>query len=173
MSSISSRHMPGTHPSGSRGTHAVLRFATIAALLATLCGSQAAQAALGGTAASVQQDSTALRGTTVSMTSMQGYDRHEIKTADGANVREFASSDGAVFAVSFDGPAIPDLKTMLGTHYDDYLAAAKAHRGNHHVMSFVTSDGLSVSITKLPRGFRGEAHLPALLPRGVAVQDLR
>jgi hypothetical protein len=131
-----------------------------------------AQAGLGDAATSVARDRQVLRADTVTTTTMPMYDRHEITAVDGTSIREFAAHDGTVFAVSFSGPAIPDMKTMLGAHYDSYLTAAKAHRGNHHVMSF-TSDGMVVTIVKLPRGFQGSAHLPALLPQGVNAQDLQ
>jgi hypothetical protein len=142
-------------------------------LLTISCGwMPIAQAGLGDAATSVARDRQVLRADTATTTSMPMYDRHEITTADGATIHEFVAHDGTVFAVNFSGPAIPDMKTMLGAHYDSYLAAAKAHRGNHHVMSF-TADGMVVTIIKLPRGFQGAAHLPALLPQGVNAQDLQ
>jgi hypothetical protein len=67
---------------------------------------------------------------------------------------------------------MPDMKTLLGDHYDAYLAAARVHRGNHHVMSF-EADGMVVTIVKQPRGSSGQALLPGLVPPGVDPQELR
>ncbi len=139
-------------------------------LVAPMC-----HAALGDAAASVGRDGQ-LMNAEPSTTAMPLYDRHELRTADGATVREYATRDasgGTVFAVNFDGPSMPDMKALLGTSYDRYVAAAAKVRGhNHHLMSF-DADGLAVTIVKQPRGFQGEAHLPALMPQGVRAEDLR
>jgi hypothetical protein len=135
----------------------------------------AAHAALGDGAASVARDRVALRATTMTSTSFGNFDRHEMVTGDGATVREFADKNGTVFAVDFSGPAIPDLRTMLGDRYQKYVdAAAKMQRGrhNHHVLS-VQADDMTITIVRAPRGFQGQAQLPALFPIGVTTQDLR
>jgi Protein of unknown function (DUF2844) len=141
---------------------------------ALLLGSMAAHAALGDGAASVARDRAALRAGAVKTTSFGIYDRHEMVTEDGATVREFADRSGTIFAIDFSGPAAPDLKTVLGSHYDSYLAAAKnAQRGhNHHVLS-MQADDMVISIVRSQREFQGQAHLPALFPEGVTAQDLR
>lgn len=148
------------------------RLAVGGLIVATALGAAPARAGLGESAASVSDDGRALNAATVSTSAMPSYDRHEIRTADGTSVREFAARDGNVFAVDFDGPTMPDLKSVLGTRYDSYVRAAQARRGNHHVVSF-TSDGAVVTIVKLPRGFAGHAHLPAAVPTGVDVRELR
>lgn len=134
-----------------------------------------AHAALGDVAASIDRDRQVMNAEP-STTSMPAYDRHVLKTADGATVREYATRDasgGRVFAIDFEGPTMPDMKAVLGENFDRYVAATARSRGhNHHVMSF-DEDGLVVTIVKLPRGFQGAARLPALLPPGVTAQDLR
>lgn len=129
-----------------------------------------AQAGLGEIKAFVSADRTAVARSTIQ--SMPAYDRTETTDADGTTVREFSARDGKVFAVDFSGPTMPDLKAVLGTHYDSYVAAAKARRGSHHVVSFATDDAV-ITIVKLPRGFSGHAHVPAAVPAGVDVQTLR
>jgi hypothetical protein len=131
-----------------------------------------ARAGLGGSATSILDDGTAMGAASMTTTPMPSYVRHEITTADGVRVREFAAQDGKVFAVAFDGPTMPDLKTVLGTHYDSYVAAATQRRGSHHVVSFA-SDGAVVTIMKTPRGFSGQAQLPSSTPQGIQAQDLR
>jgi hypothetical protein len=144
---------------------------TLAVAAAAVAGP--ASAALGEPAASVMADRKALAAEAVSATAAGAYERHELTTPDGTSVREFASPAGGVFAVDFSGPTMPDLKTVLGAHYATYEAAARARRGtNHHVFSFA-SDGVVMTVTKLPRGFSGRAHLPAAVPAGVDVNDLR
>lgn len=131
-----------------------------------------AQAGLGDAATSVEHDRQMLRGASVKKQSLPSYDRHEMQTADGTTVREFSRRDGAVFAFDFDGPALPDLKVLLADHYDDYVAAARVHRGNHHVLSF-SSGGVVFTINRLQRGFQGRAHVPSLLPPGVDPAEIR
>ena len=79
---------------------------------------------------------------------------------------------GTVFAVAFSGPSIPDLRVLLAQHYAAYLAEAARPRVNHRAMS-IESPGLVLSIVKLPRGFVGSAHVPTLVPAGVAPRELR
>jgi hypothetical protein len=145
----------------------------VAVLVVVQC--MPARAGLGEPATAVARDRAALRAVTATTTTLPQYDRHDLVTDDGGTIREFSAHDGTVFAVDFAGQALPDLKTMLGTHYDDYLAAARAHRargGSRHVLTF-DADGLVVTIVKLPRGFTGHAHVSALMPAGLRAEDLR
>ncbi|HEX4377305.1 MAG TPA: DUF2844 domain-containing protein [Steroidobacteraceae bacterium] len=131
-----------------------------------------ATAALGGDVASIESDRQALGGSHV-VTRMQHYDRHEIATASGLRVHEFADTTGRVFALSWDGQAQPDLQTLLGNHYSEYSSAAKVRRvANHHVFS-AQSGGLVIQIIRRPRGLTGMASVPALMPAGIDAQELR
>lgn len=141
------------------------------AVLTGLCCITPAHAGLGEATASIENDRQMLRSASVKRESLPSYERHEMLTAEGTTVREF-SRNGAVFALDFAGPALPDLKVLLSDHYDDYMAAAKVRRGNHHVLSF-SSGGVVFTINRLQRGFQGQAHVPSLLPPGVAPADLR
>jgi hypothetical protein len=149
-------------------------------LVALLGATSAAHAGLGQTVTSIARDRLAMQADGVATTSMGTYDRHEITTSEGVSVREYsargtAAGGGTVFAVQFDGPGLPDMKTVLGPHYDRYVAATRIQQQrarNHHLMSF-DDDGLVVTIVKLPRGFSGEAHLRSATPQGVDVRELR
>ncbi len=151
------------------GVHAAIVLAAALGVAAP-----AAHAALGDPATSVAADRKALAADEVRTTPSGSYDRHEFTTPDGTSVREFASQANGVFAIDFSGPTMPDLKTVLGTHYAAYEAAAGVRRSvvNHHVFSF-SGDGVVMTVTKLPRGFVGHAHLPAAVPAGVDVDSLR
>ena len=153
-------------------TRAVVGLALRAVLAASSLAGGAAQAGLGDAKAMTTADRAAISAQTMTTVSMPAYDRTELTTVDGASVREFSARDGTVFAVDFNGPTMPDLKAVLGTRYDSYVAAAKARRGSHHVLSLITDDAV-ITIVKLPRGFSGHAHLPAAVPAGVDVQTLR
>ena len=132
----------------------------------------AAHAGLGERAESVVRDHATLHGTALRVTPMSNYEVHEITPEHGGRVREYVSPEGQVFATTWSGPVMPDLKVVLAAHYPDYLAGAQARRASHHVLSVATA-GMVLRIVKLPRGIAGSAHVPALVPPGVSVQDIR
>jgi hypothetical protein len=147
---------------------------TSTAALAMLLGLVPADAwaALGETRDSVQQDLLALGGTKITIQTSSRYDVHQLVTGGGATVRQYVEKGGTVFAVSWSGRFPPDLRVLLGAHYRQYVAVAKAPHPDHHVLS-VTTDSLVLDVVKLPRGFAGHAHLPSLVPPGVGADELR
>src|SRR5512133_1783036 len=153
-------------------THTKSRWRGGAAFALGLFLGGAAQAGLGERAESVAHDHTMLRGTALRVTPMAKYHVHEITSEHGASVREYVSPAGQVFATTWSGPAMPDLKVLLAAHYDDYMANAQARRGNHHVFSMAT-DKMVLRIVRLPRGIAGSARAPGLMPAGVSVEDIR
>jgi Protein of unknown function (DUF2844) len=130
-------------------------------------------AALGGDAASVASDADALHGV-IHSTPLQQYDIHEITSDNGMRLREFLSRSGVVFAVTWSGPAMPDLEKLLGTSFKTYTAAVAAenHRGLKRSLRIATSD-LVVESDGHMRAFSGRAYLPALIPAGTSAADLR
>jgi hypothetical protein len=136
------------------------------------CAVPAAWAGLGERVESVQRDNAALRAATAKVTPLAHCDVHEMTTAQGATVREYVAADGTVFATTWSGPAMPDLKVLLASHHAQYLAGAQERRGSHHVLALNT-EGLVLRVVKLPRGIAGSAHLSALVPAGMDIQDIR
>ncbi|MBS0374353.1 MAG: DUF2844 domain-containing protein [Proteobacteria bacterium] len=150
---------------------AALASAAAAVLLAS-APLDAAVAGLGENAATIARDHSALHGRTLTVTSTVQYEVHESISGDGTRVREFAVPGGAVFAVRFEGRHLPDLGVLLASHYDEYLAAARSHRGGHHHFA-ISTPSLALEIVRAPRGFTGSARLPGALPAGVSPQELR
>jgi len=151
------------------------RLATrVAALLVLLVvlHPPAAHAALGATREDLLRDAAALQTARVTITSREGYDVHEMISADGTTVRAYVEPGGRVFAVTWSGRVQPDLRVVLGPYYDRFLQAARAPHPSHHVLTLTAPD-LVLSVVKLPRGFSGRAHLPSLVPAGTAVDALR
>lgn len=146
------------------------RFAAGMLIAASTCG--LAYAGLGEGADSVARDHAALRGTALARTPMAAFDIHEITTGDGTQVREYVSPQGTVFAATWEGPALPDLKVVLGPRYPQYAAGVQLAAGGGKVFA-LDSDGLVVRVVKLPRGLAGSALLPALLPPGTRAGDIR
>ena len=134
-----------------------------------------AKAALGDTVASVQADRVSLKGQ-LRTRSAPGYSVQEITAASGTVVREFISPAGVVFAVSWSGPAMPNLQQTLGSYFAKYQTAVKAQRtsaarsGHHHLQ--IRTPSLVVHAGGHMRQYFGLAYVPALLPQNVSVSDL-
>ena len=129
-----------------------------------------ASAALGEPEASVQSDVAQLKGS-INVTDRTSYRVHEIQLSSGTVVREFVGPDGKVFAIAWKGPAIPNLRQLLGQYFDNYVTAAKAkHMGHTHLQ--IQQSDLVVQAGGHMRAFSGRAYLPQAVPGGVSVGDL-
>ena len=149
------------------------------ALAALLLAGEAlvpAQAGLGGTAASVEADRVSMKGQLRTPRSAAGYSVQEIKAANGTSVREYVSPSGVIFAVSWNGPAMPNLRQTLGAYFAQDQTAVNAQRttgqrGGHHHLE-VRSPSLVVHVGGHMRQYYGLAYAPSLLPPNVSVSDL-
>jgi hypothetical protein len=147
-------------------------FPGVLAAMILLCGGPA-RAALGGDAASVRSDSDEMHGA-VSSTLLQYYDVHEITTDSGMRVHEFLTRNGTVFAVTWSGPAMPDLQRLLGTNFTAYTKAlTELNLSGLHRSLRIASSELVVESGGHLRAYVGRAYLPALIPAGTSVADLR
>jgi hypothetical protein len=132
-----------------------------------------ARAGLGADAAGVLTDAALLHGT-VTTASARQFEIEEITADSSIRVREFLNRSGVVFAVSWSGPVMPDLQPLLGAHFAAYRAglAALSHPGLHRSVR-IASPELVVESGGHLRAYTGRAYLPALIPAGVTVTDLR
>jgi hypothetical protein len=132
-------------------------------------------AALGGNAASVDADRVHVEGALTRIMRNDAYSIHEIRAASGTMIREYVSSSGTVFAVVWQGPWIPDLRQVLGDHFDHYQralsAAQRAHKGRASVV--VDDPDLVVQVSGHQRSFFGRAYVPGLLPQRVQPEVIR
>jgi Protein of unknown function (DUF2844) len=137
-----------------------------------LCGGSA-RAALGGDAASVRADTDEMHGV-VRSTLLQYYDVQEITTDSGMRVREFLNRNGIIFAVTWSGPAMPDLQRLLGTHFAAYTKAlTELNQSGLQKSLRIASSELVVESGGHLRAYAGRAYLPALIPSGTPASDLR
>ena len=97
---------------------------------------------------------------------------HEMQLPSGTLLKQFASADGHVFAVTWTGPRIPDLQQTLGRYFSDYVVAAKANGANHRQLRIQSADLIVLAGGRM-RSFTGVAYLAKAMPAGVTVQDLR
>ncbi|HEX7983416.1 MAG TPA: DUF2844 domain-containing protein [Duganella sp.] len=84
----------------------------------------------------------------------------------GTVVREYSDAAGKVFAVSWRGPTLPDLRTLLGDKFAVMTgAAAKRAQAGHSQLALERADVVLVSTGHM-RAFAGHAWLPGALPPG-------
>jgi hypothetical protein len=126
--------------------------------------------ALGGDATSVSQDQAHMKGS-VRIARATAYTMHEIQAPTGTAVREYVSPAGKVFGVAWQGPFKPDLQQVLGTYYQQYVAAARQRRARGPVT--IQVPGLVVQSGGHQRGFVGRAYVPEMLPDGVQLQEIK
>lgn len=148
-----------------------LRRALGAALVLTLAAPPA-RAALGEREESVGRDRRALAAVARGTDERGGYRVHELEKG-ATTIREFVSADGVVFAVTWSGITHPDLRPLLGAFHDEYRAAARAHRAEGRRARRVAGERVVVESWGHPRDLHGRAYVPALLPSGVTVDELR
>ena len=84
----------------------------------------------------------------------------------GTVVREYSDPAGKVFAVSWRGPTLPDLRTLLGDKFAVMASAAgKRAQAGHSQLALDQSDVVLVSNGHM-RSFAGHAWIPSALPPG-------
>jgi len=103
----------------------------------------------------------------------QAYSVHQLSSPSGTIVREFVSPGGTVFGLSWQGPFTPDLRQLLGTHFDEYVQASQSDQGHIAHMVHVESGDLVVESAGHMRFSVGRAYLRSKMPSGVTADALR
>ena len=130
-------------------------------------------ATLGGGVDTVAKDHKALHATHRASTTQARYSVEEITTA-AATVREYVTPSGVVFGIAWKGISHPDLSILLGDYKNEYEQALQRNRtprGRRH--SHVASDNIVVQKWGHMRGMMGRAYVPALIPQGVTVDEIK
>jgi hypothetical protein len=148
----------------------ILRFAFLILFLAV---SLPALAALGGDAASVQNDSEQANGT-LRIRQEIAYSIYEINAPGNTDIREYVSGEGKVFAISWQGLSIPNLQQLLGTYFQKYFDAVQSRKAeyvgrrplNIHERELVVETGGHM------RSYYGRAYDPQLIPPGVESSEI-
>jgi Protein of unknown function (DUF2844) len=129
-------------------------------------------AALGGDAASVEADVAKMKGQSRA-TPAAGYTVSELTLPTGTVVHEYISVEGKVFAVTWKGPAVPDLAQTLGTYFNTMKAATSVpHGADHHHLTVTTSD-LVLQTGGHMRAYFGKAYVPSLLPPNFVLDEIK
>lgn len=143
---------------------------TIASLAsASACASLGgAPSDFGPGAARARQLAGALPAGTATGTAVP-YTINETTLESGTVVREYVGPGGIVFGVSWNGPFLPDLRTLLGERYASLTgAAADKSRGRGQVN--VQKDDLVIESGGHMRAWSGRAWLGSALPAGIGAE---
>ena len=90
--------------------------------------------------------------------------------AGGVVLREYVAPNGMVFAVSWQGPAVPDMKQALGIYFERFLdAQRRIPRG----ALILREPGLVLEMSGHMRSFSGRAYVPEMMPKGVRAADVQ
>ena len=121
-----------------------------------------ALATLGQDVTSVESDRVQMKAQ-LRTTAVAGYTVHEIETPTNTVLREYIAPSGKVFAISWNGPLLPDFRQALGQYFGQYQAATSSPRvGRRHLT--VQGSDLVVESHGHMRAFHGLAYVPSLLP---------
>jgi hypothetical protein len=142
------------------------------AICVVLLPCASAWAALGQSSASIEGDRRVVGGT-LQTSSADGYSVAQIDNVDGVRVREYVSAEGRVFGISWQGPTIPDLRSLLGEHFDASQAALKSRPRRRRATTSIHTAEIVVEMSGHMRAFHGRAYIPALLPKAFSSANLR
>lgn len=156
---------------------------SVAALFVAVIGltcTSSALAVLGQplAAGSVTSPGTTARSTGMSakaaVTSSSGYTVSKTVMESGTVLTEFATPAGIVFALSWEGPFMPDLSSLLGAYFATFKTQADATRTQRNIGTPVGVDtgSLVVRSSGRMRNFSGYAYAPDLIPSGVSIGNV-
>lgn len=145
---------------------------TLALIWLVLC--MPAFASLGAPVNSVKGDQKQLEAR-LQVIEGEKYSIHELTSAQGTVVREYVSQSGTVFAVSWRGPFMPDMRQLLGGYFQQYLMSAGEQRNRRmgRTPLFIDLPSLVLQSSGHMLSYFGRAYDPTLLPTGVNPDELR
>ena len=130
-----------------------------------------AAATLGEDMNTVQVDQARLQAT-LEITGTAGFALHQMRLPSGTVVNEYVSPSGMVFAISWQGPALPDLRQVLGRYFEQYVDAVRT-QDIGSASGRTAGTGLVVQSRGHMRAFFGRVYLQPMLPRGVQAEDIQ
>jgi hypothetical protein len=132
-----------------------------------------AQATLGESADSIVSDRESLSAVRRSTVVRSDYTIREIASASTV-VREYVSPSGVVFGIAWNGLIHPDLTQLLGAYAGEYREALRQtprQPGRRRLQ--VKTDSAVVEKWGHMRNLQGRAYVPALIPPGVSIDEIR
>jgi hypothetical protein len=138
-------------------------FATVALALG-LQSSSSSGAALGDDVAAVAAYQARTRAS-LQTRRKSNYEIHELTLPTGTKIRHFVGDSGKVFAVSWSGGWRPNLRDVMGEHYDNFIATTRGKRVARRVAR-IELPAKVVVMDGHQRAFFGHVYLTDLSPAG-------
>jgi hypothetical protein len=129
-----------------------------------------AYAALGDDASAVADDQARMQAS-VKFSRGPRFAVHELAVPTGATLREFVGGDGTVFSIAWSGGWRPNLRDIMGVHYDRYIAATRGRRVARGPVR-IELPGLLIVMGGRQRSFFGQVYLTDALPAGLTADDI-
>jgi hypothetical protein len=153
-----------------------MRLTKIAMLAATLLPLMS-YAALGGAPSPATQP-VAPAGANQRSASAQTPARYTVRQsvdANGVTVREYVLPANVVFAVTWDGPVLPNMRALLGSYFANFATAGTSGTAGASGPGprIEGSDAFRIESAGRLGQFFGMAWVPRLLPAGVSASDLQ
>lgn len=130
-------------------------------------------ATLGESWFSVEKDQEALSAVPGVSEVRNGYTVQELNS-DSTTIREYVSNSGIVFAVAWNGLVHPDLAQLLGSYAGEYqrvLQQTPRERGRRRLL--VRTSEVVVEQWGHMRNLQGRAYVPASVPPGVGINEIK
>jgi hypothetical protein len=135
-----------------------------AALAVLWVFSPSAHAALGDDVAAVAADQARLHASLRTFRN-NGFTVHELAAESGVTIRNFVADAGKIFAVSWSGGWRPNLRDIMGSHYDRFITATRGQRVARGVAR-IELPGMIVVMGGPQRASFGHVILTDLAPAG-------
>lgn len=152
-----------------------MRRAIFLMLFLSLLQGALSYAALGGAASSFASKPPAQgAGMPAASDSKAGaiYTVSQSKLDSGTVLREYCDEQGQVFAVSWNGPALPDLPALLSGHFQGSRAGAQQQSPAGTAPALMARPDLVIVSNGHPHAYKGRAWLPTALPSGFSADDI-
>jgi hypothetical protein len=131
------------------------------------------QATLGESEDSVDSDKIAIEATGLSTEFHDGYTVRELRS-DAVILREYVTPSGIIFAIAWNGQIHPDLVPLLGSYAGEYRTALQQtprEPGRRRLQ--VQTNQITVEKWGHMRNLQGRAYIPALIPSGVNINEIK
>lgn len=146
---------------------------TMKMYVALLLSASAATAFAGLGGAPLSPGPRVLSQSAVTAVSPAGYTELKTTLESGTEVHEYVNTKGTVFAVSWSGPFLPDLKEVLGDKFDTMVNHVQQRPGGARSQVRLQQDDVVIFSGGRPGAFNGRAWIPALLPAGFDTNAVR
>jgi hypothetical protein len=105
-------------------------------------------------------------------TAAAGYTVNTTVLETGTTVREYVGTNGVVFAVTWNGPFLPDLRDLLGQHFTTLTNESARHAKAGRSWVRAANTDVTIESTGHMRAYTGRAWVRSLLPAGFDTDTL-